>query len=760
MNEMDNALAALRLEEKKSEDDQGQQQKTSAEHKQDVKQRKQLDAMFEKVSAEKLQKLKLVDSPFDDTTVKLYPHQIEGISWLVQNEESTEIPGWFEKEERNGQVRYKCRVTKTVVRSKPQLRGQILRYVQIFDRHLMGIKRNLVHISLNQFTFISSISDDMGLGKTIQAIGLILCRPGTTLIVAPVSVLSTWKLQIEQFSKGLKVEMFYGTNRSKVLDLVEDGEVDVLLTSYHQLVSEMKQKMEYDDMMAANEEREAEGRRRRYKVQPRTFIFDVPLFRVILDEAQEVRNPATWLFKSCCGLEAEHKLCLTGTPFVNRVNDIGSLFTFLEAEPLSDPDKFDAQVVQPIKDLKEVGLARLRTIMATISLRRSKDIIMTTLPEKTVQLVRVALTEGSQHKEVLQVFFETTRRCIIGLFQVGELGHKLGAIFGLLLRTRQAANDFHLVPGTICSLFLLLSTILPFTPLTLISVVPHLLPAYLLPARRRVIVANVAEEMKSIEDLTSPEGVALLQKLIGQLNLARQEEAEEVSSDESEGEHFSCSDDEESVNTIGSDDDVDGPKCNNCSEVLNEDTAVIIRSCQHVFCEECLDPSAGQFCPECRTAYRMSDLNRNLSSTTPMKTKTPAKTHRPKFIEEEQVLDFDEETERSPKVQALLDTIEKMPKDSKATIFSQWVGFLEIIAKELESEGYTFTRINGSMNADKRLEAMRKFSTEACDSIHTPRFILCSIRACSTGITLTRANYAFIMDPYWNLSTEEQAMDR
>ena len=433
-------------------------------------------------------------------------------------------------------------------------------------------------------------------------------------------------------------------------------------------------------------------------------------------------------------MQAKHKLCLTGTPFVNRPVDIGSLLTFLDAAPLSDPETFELYIVNPIRGLKEVGLARLRTIMAHVALRRNKDTIESTLPDKTIHFVRVALAEGA-HKDVLEVFFDTTRRCIIGLFELGSIGYKLGAIFGLLLRCRQAACDLRLVP-----------------------------------AKRRLIVEAVAEDLKEIDDLTSPEGVALLEKLIGDLNNARYEEAEDaVSCSDSEGEYASCAseeeeeEEEESLASYESvNDDFDGPKCGNCDEVLNEDTAVIISTCQHVFCEECLDPCSGQFCPECGEAYKMGNLSRNLSSTTPMKTKTPMKkTRRPKFVEEEKVLDFDEDTERSPKVQALLDAIDQMmAPDEKGVIFSQWTSFLDIIQDELEAVGHTFTRIDGSMNAEKRLEAIRKFSTEQCNSMKTPRFVLCSLRACGTGINLTRGSFAFLMDPYWNLAVEDQAMDR
>lgn len=74
--------------------------------------------------------------------------------------------------------------------------------------------------------------------------------------------------------------------------------------------------------------------------------------------------------------------------------------------------------------------------------------------------------------------------------------------------------------------------------------------------------------------------------------------------------------------------------------------------------------------------------------------------------------------------------------------------YLDIIQEELLDAGYFVTRIDGSMNTLERVQAMEVFSTDAVDSEETPRFILCSLHACGTGITLTRANWVFMMDTW------------
>ena len=90
-------------------------------------------------------------------------------------------------------------------------------------------------------------------------------------------------------------------------------------------------------------------------------------------------------------------------------------------------------------------------------------------------------------------------------------------------------------------------------------------------------------------------------------------------------------------------------------------------------------------------------------------------------------------------VQALVDALRKLgPTSEKAVVFSQWTKFLDYIGDELTKEGIYYTRIDGSMDAAKRLESLKKFETEGCNSPDEPRLLLCSLKAAGTGINLTR----------------------
>jgi SNF2 family DNA or RNA helicase len=85
----------------------------------------------------------------------------------------------------------------------------------------------------------------------------------------------------------------------------------------------------------------------------------------------------------------------------------------------------------------------------------------------------------------------------------------------------------------------------------------------------------------------------------------------------------------------------------------------------------------------------------------------------------------------SAKILALVEAIKAMQPDEKGVIFSQFTSFLDLIGKGLEEDGHSFTRIDGSMNSSKRIEAVSSFNSEEEE---TPRFILCSLHAAGTFV--------------------------
>jgi SNF2 family DNA or RNA helicase len=143
------------------------------------------------------------------------------------------------------------------------------------------------------------LCDEMGLGKTVQLVATMLGNPKPrTLIIVPKSIITQWAEEINRFAPNLTINIFDGPDR-------RIKEADVTLAPYSLLTPK-------------NE-----------SVNTKTPLHMVQWDRVILDEAHEIRNKKSKLFKSVCRLPTQIKWIVTGTPVFNSMEDFVSLTTFL-----------------------------------------------------------------------------------------------------------------------------------------------------------------------------------------------------------------------------------------------------------------------------------------------------------------------------------------------------------------------------------------------------------------------------------------------
>lgn len=146
----------------------------------------------------------------------------------------------------------------------------------------------------------------------------------TTLIVAPMSLLAQWQSEAGRASKEGTLNSFVYYGNDKISDLRKIcrriSEVpNIIITSYGVVLSE------YNQVTARNHERSSY-----------CGLFSMKYFRVILDEAHYIKNRQSKTAKACYQIEAEHRWVLTGTPIVNRLEDLFSLIRFLRVEPWSN----------------------------------------------------------------------------------------------------------------------------------------------------------------------------------------------------------------------------------------------------------------------------------------------------------------------------------------------------------------------------------------------------------------------------------------
>jgi len=181
------------------------------------------------------------------------------------------------------------------------------------------------------------LADDMGLGKTISAIALMITRKApadevkTNLIIGPVALIKQWENEIEQ-----KVKRGYRLNvcllHGKKMRYSELKQYDVVLTTYGTLAQEWKRFDQHVRERRGAASYDARDDSELHKkcpiVHPRSRFF-----RIILDEAQCIKNKDAQSSKGATLITATHRWCLTGTPMMNGVTELFSLIQFLRVRP-------------------------------------------------------------------------------------------------------------------------------------------------------------------------------------------------------------------------------------------------------------------------------------------------------------------------------------------------------------------------------------------------------------------------------------------
>ncbi len=108
----------------------------------------------------------------------------------------------------------------------------------------------------------------------------------------------------------------------------------------------------------------------------------------------------------------------------------------------------------------------------------------------------------------------------------------------------------------------------------------------------------------------------------------------------------------------------------------------------------------------------------------------------------------------SGKLEAVFEKLEQLQNTShKALVFSEYVSFLDVVATEMTARGWDYVSLTGK-SSDRESVVDRFMNDEEC------RWFLISLKAGGVGLNLTRADYVFILDPWWNSSVEEQAVCR
>lgn len=267
---------------------------------------------------------------------------------------------------------------------------------------------------LEQWGLGACLADDMGLGKTIEFIAFLLHLKennnleNPVLLVCPTSVLGNWEREVKKFSPTLKFIVHHGDKRAKgknFAKVIQDQ--NLVITSYP---------------LTFRDEKELQG---------------VTWQGLVLDEAQNIKNPDAKQSKTLRNINASFKIALTGTPVENRLSELWSIMDFLNPGYLGQRLFFQRRFAIPIEKYGDTdSLKILRSLVQPFILRRlktDKDIIQD-LPEKQENIVFCLLT--TEQATLYQKIVDDSLEKIDDADGI----QRRGMILALLVKLKQVCN--------------------------------------------------------------------------------------------------------------------------------------------------------------------------------------------------------------------------------------------------------------------------------------------------------------------------------
>ena len=260
--------------------------------------------------------------------------------------------------------------------------------------------------------FGSIIADDMGLGKTLQVLATIQklksenkLKKQKGLVIVPTTLLTNWVKEIEKFAPGLRASVYHGPNRELVVD-----DIDLIITTYGIVRSD-------SDILSRKK-----------------WAF------VVIDEAQNIKNPGTGQTKSVKKIKAPIRIAMSGTPVENRLSEYWSIFDFTNKSYLGTVKHFKKEFANPIEtDRNHEKLKKFKQITEPFIIRRLKTDknVIGDLPDKIENNKYANLT-----KQQTGIYQNVVNNIMAEINQVdkGESIKRKGLVFKLMTALKQICN--------------------------------------------------------------------------------------------------------------------------------------------------------------------------------------------------------------------------------------------------------------------------------------------------------------------------------
>ncbi|OQN98356.1 hypothetical protein B0A48_15623 [Cryoendolithus antarcticus] len=659
------------------------------------------------------------DGTVEGLTVKLLPHQVEGVKWMIDKE--------IGQRKRNGVLPH----------------GGIL-------------------------------ADDMGLGKTVQSVALLLTNPRPaadakpdfpkqkmpgkgvtkcTLVVAPLALIKQWEGEIKSKvtrSHSMKVLIHHGPSRTK--SAAELKKYDVVITTYQILASEH-----------AGSSLDRPG-------GPRIGCFGVHWYRLILDEAHTIKNRNAKSTQACYALESWYRWCLTGTPMQNNLDELQSLIKFLRVKPYCEMSEWKNSITGPMKNGRGgIAMKRLQLFLQAFMKRRTKNILKKegalNFGGKTdedgkpksggMQIVkREVFTTECVFDDAEQQFYDRlSARAESRLKDIQESGKGdyIGALV-ILLRLRQACNHPHLIEAAMSKDKDALTT-------------GSTQSGAQTPRKMKV-------DTDEMDDLASLMGGVTVQNKSCDVCQA------DLSAQATKSGAGRCEDCEEDLRVLrGKERKKKQEKRAKRESIKTEESrAAPARRNRKVLIDSDDEDDAGEWIaagPERYIDYGRAGGTDDEDAEGGGDTLGSVDTGDEDSEPSDSVSENDEDSgpdspiignlapshkpahKPSTKIRHLLRILHAETPKHKTIVFSQFTSMLDLIEPHMRHASIRFVRYDGSMRPDAREASLNSLKTDP-----KTRVLLCSLKCGSLGLNLTAASRVVIVEPFWNPFVEEQAIDR
>ncbi|KAJ4287444.1 DNA helicase rad5 [Collariella sp. IMI 366227] len=688
----------------------------------------QLDALYKKAQSFDFSTPEA--EPADAFAMALRPYQKQSLHWMMAKEkdirdedrETSMHPLWEE---------YTWPTKDHDDKELPDVADQPCFYVNPYSGEL-----SLEFPRQEQHCLGGILADEMGLGKTIQMLSLVHSHkskiaiearssnqavssvnqlprlpavvgrntvtdaPCTTLVVAPMSLLAQWQSEAENASKEgtMKSMVYYGAEKNTdLLTLCCEANAanapDVIITSYGVVLSEFTQIASKNGDRASNRG-----------------LFSLNFFRVILDEAHSIKNRQSKTARACYGIAARHRWVLTGTPIVNKLEDLFSLVRFLRVEPWNNFSFWRTFITVPFESKNFVrALDVVQTVLEPLVMRRTKDMKtpdgqpLVALPPKEIEIVDVELSQPE--RDVYDYVLARAKRSFFSNMEAGTVMKAFTSIFAQILRLRQSCCHPILV-------------------------------------RNQDVVADEEEAGAAADAAAGLADDMDLQSLIQRFTATTDDSTESNAF----GAHVLAQIRDEAAN-----------ECPICAEEPMIDQTVT--GCWHSACKNCLldyikhqtDHHELPRCFQCREPINTRDLFEVV-----------------RHDDDPDISMFRQEPRislqrlgmgnSSAKIIALINHLRALRRENptiKSVVFSQFTSFLSLIEPALARVNMHFVRLDGSMPQKARAAVLDEFKESKKFTV-----LLISLKAGGVGLNLTSAKRVFMMDPWWSYAIEAQAIDR